>query len=138
MDARSWAGRREDAIPDFEDEHRRWKKLLAELTFAMRLRRGHKVVGKTLEALSEYSRHHFQEEESFLADIDYPYLEEQIRQHEFFSNWVEQAKAELGGPDQHSLAIDVLEMMKVWLSTHIQVIDGKYVDFILERAGKAN
>lgn len=89
-----------------------------------------------LESLSDYVAQHFAFEEKWMAEHNYPGLSEHRLDHERFSKEVSEAvnrfKNGTGG-----LTLGLLTFLKVWLITHIAVLDSDLGRFDRERYGHA-
>ncbi|MGZ8473712.1 MAG: bacteriohemerythrin, partial [Candidatus Deferrimicrobiaceae bacterium] len=75
-------------IKEMDDQHKDFFNILNRLGEAAGGNKGMQVVAPVLRQLSEYSRHHFSEEENWLKVIAYPGLQYQKKQHEFFISQV--------------------------------------------------
>ena len=118
-------------IQEMDDQHKNFFDIINRLVGEAGGNKGMEVAGPVLEQLSEYSRHHFTEEENWLKVIGYPGLQYQKAQHDFFISQVTELQ------DRHSKAegnipISTQEFLRDWLLTHILDSDKKYGAFMLE------
>jgi hemerythrin-like metal-binding protein len=93
--------------------------------------KGMAVVGPVLQELKEYSRHHFTEEENWLKVIEFPGLQHQKIQHEFFISQVTELQDRYSKGDGN-IPISTLEFLRDWLLNHILENDKKYGTFMHE------
>ncbi len=111
----------------FEAVHRLHKECLAD--------EGEHAVLETLVFLENYVVGHFQAEEAFMREHDYPRVEGHAKLHaEFlqrYAEWIEEFKQ--SGPSQQ-LAERMGEMVQAWLVDHIAKADRAYVKHVKERA----
>ena len=75
-----------------------------------------------------YAETHFSDEEGYLREVNYPYLDEQKEQHEDFVAEVQKSieEFEAGNIEPIYLA----RFLKNWLLNHIAVYDKKYAPYL--------
>ena len=75
-----------------------------------------------------YAETHFSDEEGYLREVNYPYLDEQKEQHEDFVAEVQKSieEFEAGNIEPVYLA----RYLKKWLLNHIAVYDKKYSPYL--------
>ena len=88
-------------------------------------------LGKTLDALIDYARVHFAEEEKYLAQFNYPGLPDHQDQHDFFVRKVFELQSEYRD-GRLDLAQPVLAFLQDWLTNHILGSDKCYAAYIAE------
>jgi len=78
-----------------------------------------------------YAETHFADEEEYLSEVNYPYLDEQKDQHEDFVAEVQKSieEFEAGNTEPIYLA----RFLKTWLLNHIAVYDKKYAPYLAKR-----
>lgn len=118
-------------IKEMDDQHKSFFDILNRLGEVAGGNKGMEVVGPVLRQLSEYSRHHFAEEENWLKVIGYPGLPFQKKQHEFFISQVTELQDRYSRGDG-SIPKSTLEFLRDWLLSHILETDKKYGTFMLE------
>ena len=76
----------------------------------------------------DYAETHFTDEEEYLSEANYPYLDEQKEQHENFVEEVQKSieEFEAGNIEPIYLA----RFLKNWLLNHIAVFDKKYAPYL--------
>ncbi len=81
-----------------------------------------------LEELRNYAEHHFKAEEERMEAADYPDIEEHVRQHRAFVEWLTTVERTYNlSPDAHfHIAESVNEYLRDWLTRHILVVDMQY------------
>jgi len=91
-------------------------------------------VEETMAFLRDYAERHFQTEEAFMREHDYPRLEEHQKFHDAFFENLELLADELRvlGPSQH-LADRALEVAQDWLIDHIDDEDMHYATYVRRR-----
>ena len=113
----------------FEAAHRLHKECLAD--------EGEHVVLETMVFLENYVRGHFQAEETFMREHEYPRIKEHRRLHdEFLERYLELiGEFKDSGPSQR-LAERIGEMVQGWLIDHIAKADTAYAKHVMERANR--
>jgi hemerythrin len=83
---------------------------------------------QTMKKALNYAETHFADEEGYLTEVNYPYLDEQKDQHEDFIAEVQKSieEFEAGNIEPISLA----RFLKKWLLNHIAVYDKKYAPYL--------
>ena len=85
---------------------------------------------KILEILNEmtvFALEHFTTEESYMIKFNYPEYQYHKEEHMDFSMKTLSYQTKVLDGDRH-IANEILEYLKQWMVTHIQVTDRKYVD----------
>lgn len=118
-------------IKEMDDQHKEFFNIINRLGEAAGGTKGMEVVGPVLRQLSEYSCHHFAEEETWLKVIGYPGLQYQKKQHEFFISQVTELQDKFSKGDSN-IPMSTLEFLRDWLLNHILETDKKYGTFMLE------
>ncbi len=87
-----------------------------------------KSVQWVLEELRNYAEYHFRGEEECMKAADYPEIEEHMRQHKAFVEWLATVERTYNlAPDAHfHIAESVNEYLRDWLTHHILLIDMQY------------
>ena len=113
----------------FEAVHRLEKECLAD--------KGEHVVLETLVFLENYVRGHFQTEEAFMREHEYPHIKEHRQLHvEFLERYLELiGEFKETGPSQR-LAERTGKMVQGWLVDHIAQADRAYAEHVRERANR--
>jgi hemerythrin len=97
---------------------------------------GEHGVEEAVAFLRDYAERHFQTEEAFMREQEYPRLEDHQELHDAFFESLELLADELRvlGPSQH-LADRALEVAQDWLIDHIADEDMKYTTYARRRRG---
>ncbi len=88
-----------------------------------------------LARLQLYAEHHFSLEETYMAELDYPDIDEHIKAHDRFREELEAMVDSATGMNkamQDSLSLFLSE----WLRLHVLGIDKKLEAFVLESGAK--
>ena len=87
-----------------------------------------KSVQWVLEELRNYAEYHFRGEEELMKAADYPEIEEHMRQHKAFVEWLATVERTYNlAPDAHfHIAESVNEYLRDWWTHHILLVDMQY------------
>ncbi len=111
--------------PAMDVEHKTFFAIINKLYDAMSEGRGKTVLENIATELVSYTRTHFSHEEAMLMRRGYPELASHQALHRSYTARVEEMKAKLLAGNG-VLAVDMLEFLRDWLSTHILSVDAKY------------
>ena len=92
-------------------------------------------IDKALAELADYTKDHFDYEESFLRKYHYPFFRAHQEEHAAFFRSIDRIKKEVSmlGENHRRRLID---FMVSWLKNHIMHEDKQYVCFMLEHGVK--
>ena len=110
-----------------DDEHKQIVGMLNELYDALQTKRSEEALGKVLDRLLAYTASHFEHEEALLTETGYPAAAEHKKEHDDLTNRVLAIQEEYREGKCATLSIELLNFLRKWLLTHIQVSDKKYV-----------
>ena len=81
-----------------------------------------------LEEMTEYALEHFETEESYMREFNYPKFRYHSEEHyKFFTKTIAYFEKVVNG-DYH-ISNELIEYLKQWLVNHIQVTDRQYIDW---------
>lgn len=111
-----------------DNEHQRWIELFNNFYTGI-------AEGKTKERLEElilgmldYTRYHFNSEETFMQSINYPNIQKHIGEHAAFIKKIEEFHQKfISG--KLILSLEVTNFLKTWLVNHIKGSDMQYALF---------
>ncbi|CAG1000592.1 Bacteriohemerythrin [Methylophilaceae bacterium] len=123
-----WKSEFSVSVTKFDDHHKKLINLINELHEAMLKGKQHSVIGKILNALADYTKYHFAEEEKLMVAYKYPGLVEHRAQHDAFVEKVADCikKYEEG---KLAISLEVMNFLRDWLKGHILSTDKKYTAF---------
>ena len=132
-----WSDKYSLGIPRIDEQHRFFFEAVHRLHKECLANAGEDIVLETLVYLENYVRGHFQTEEAFMQEHEYPRIEEHRKQHvEFLERYLELIEEfKESGPSQH-LAERTGEVVQGWLVDHIAKADRAYAKHAMERAGR--
>jgi len=85
---------------------------------------------QTIKKALDYAETHFDEEEGYMYEANYPHLNEHKKQHEIFVAEVEKSIEEFEAGNIEP--IDMARYLKKWLLNHIAVSDRRYVPYVVK------
>jgi hemerythrin len=116
-------------IVEIDIQHKKLFDLINKLYEAMQVGQGSKQIGNVVAELIAYAGTHFSVEEKYMATHKYPDLGKHKAVHDAFVQKVlEFQRQYLSG--KMAMSIDILNFLKDWLVTHIQVEDQKYAPYL--------
>jgi hemerythrin-like metal-binding protein len=125
-----WKVEYETGIEEIDNDHR---KLFGILNDFYKLLLEGKAQSASMELFDEmvnYAQYHFKKEESFLANVNYPLLEEHIEQHRTFEAKLLDIKSNLISGVIEVSPTELLSILTDWLLTHIMGTDMLYVPYL--------
>jgi hemerythrin len=115
-------------IEPFDAHHQHLVSLINETTLCLDRGAPQTDVGKILDSLVEYSWYHFNTEEYWMKDHNYPQLEEHCAIHKKFSSNILEYKARLANGNA-AIAEELSTYLNFWLIDHIVICDSGYAAF---------
>lgn len=122
-----WSEMLSTGVSSIDNEHKQIIGMLNELYDALQAKRSEEALSKLLDRLLTYTVHHFEHEESLLNQAGYPQAAEHKNEHDGLTNRVLLMQKEYREGKSATLPIELLNMLRKWLLTHILVSDKKYV-----------
>jgi len=123
-----WKSEYNLGIPIIDEQHRGIVTTINSLHFAMQNNYVKNMLSPIIEMMYDYTRIHFQVEESFLEKIDYPHAEKHHTLHEELS-------ATLANTGHRSIldrdAYEFMDFLKQWWIHHICREDLIFRDYLL-------
>lgn len=119
-------------ITTIDDQHKKLISLINDVSDAMKARKAAEVIGGVLQELSDYTVHHFGNEEKAFEKYNYPDKEAHMAAHKVYVDKINELvqrskKGELG------LSISVLDFLMDWITNHIMKTDMQYVPFFKDK-----
>ena len=115
-------------VQEMDDQHRLLVNHINDLYDSIQAGNSEDNVETILNKLTEYIQLHFAAEEAILKSINYPLLDSQIKQHEYYVSELNFLKS--GLLDEAQTVQNILLFLKDWFLHHITTEDLKYVDFV--------
>ncbi|CAA7622981.1 bacteriohemerythrin [Magnetospirillum sp. SS-4] len=118
-----------------DSDHRLLIDLLNQLHDAIDTGQSRDVIGNVVSVLAEYVEHHFQREEAIMADAGFPGMDAHLSQHRDLGGRVRRVRDRYLAGERGALAEDVVDLLKKWLTEHIQVSDNSYKPWVARASG---
>lgn len=112
-------------VKEIDAQHQGLIRLINDLFDAMKVGKGSEVLGKILQQLVSYTKTHFQTEERYFKEFDYPDAAAHIIEHKKLIDEVDKLKAQFD-EKKIGLSMTVMDFLKDWLTKHIKGSDKKY------------
>ena len=128
----SWSDDFSVGIGHIDGQHRRWMDLINVLHDAMVRGETDDVVDAVLLDVLEYTRTHFQEEETLMERFAFPGFQAHKHVHDAFVGQLREKMA-TGPTESAALSMDALHLMRDWLVRHIQHMDQDYAAYLQDK-----
>ena len=113
-----------------DDQHKELVKMINELF--EECKQGGAAARKafllTAKKAADYARVHFSDEEKYMAQVNFPKLAEQKKQHNDFLDKVFASIQDFNSGN--AVPIDLAQFLKNWLLTHIAESDKQYAPYL--------
>ena len=133
---REWSDEYLTDIEEIDGQHQGFFEAAHRLYDQIRNCEGEHGVEDAVTFLRDYAERHFETEEAFMREHEFPLLEEHAKLHDAFLESLELLVDELQvfGPSQH-LADRALDVAQDWLIDHIADEDMQYATHVRRRHG---
>lgn len=130
-----WDPKYSVSIKSIDTQHQRFFEIINEIYDLV-----HKVyfskedLAKVVKELQSYAETHLSYEEKYFKEFQYPDIKIHTAAHDAFQKQVAKYLADITGADSKelgTLANDIAEFTKNWLSEHILNLDHKYTQFFI-------
>jgi hemerythrin len=116
-------------IEEIDVQHKNIFSIINRLHDAMKARKGKEVIGNLLGELVDYTHYHFATEEKYFRQCNYPSFDVHKSEHDLMRNLVADLKLKFDA-NTETIVIEVMELLKDWLSDHVLGSDQKYGAFL--------
>lgn len=128
----SWNKNYSVGIEDMDIQHKQLLVIMNNLNDAMQAGKGKEALKEVFIELTDYTLHHFGDEERLMRDNAYPERDAHIAMHRELEKKIADYK-QMVDDGLTVVGSDILSFLKDWLINHILKNDKKYGNFI---AGK--
>jgi hemerythrin len=112
-------------VSEIDDQHRKLIGLINKLHDAMRAGQGKEVLEGTLQELAAYTVYHFQNEEKYMQQFNYPgYLKHKGEHAAFVKKVMDFQKDFAAG--RLGVTLDLMNFLRDWVNKHIKETDKQY------------
>jgi len=116
-------------IEEIDGQHKKLFSIINSLHDAMKAGKGIEVIGNLLGELVDYTYYHFAAEEKYFRLCNYPHFDVHKSEHDLMRNLVADLKVRFDANAQ-AIIIEVMELLRDWLSDHVLGSDQKYGSFL--------
>jgi hemerythrin len=110
-----------------DEQHKKLFEIINKAIIVNKHGKAAKDVLGILDEITEYALKHFETEERYMKEFNFPEYKTHRNEHIDFTNKsIDYKNRVLGGDFQ--VINEILEYLKQWLVNHIQVTDKKYID----------
>jgi hemerythrin len=122
-------------VKDIDAQHKQIIKMLNKLLEMKDLKVDSETISDALTKMTEYARKHFEKEEKYMLEYDYPYFSEHKEEHkEFRKKTVAYCMDAMAY--KTTVPVEILTYLKYWWANHILKTDMKYKSFFNEKGLK--
>jgi hemerythrin len=114
---------------EIDSQHQTLVAMINKLHDAMKVGKASAEAGNIIKEMIDYSKFHFDSEEKLMKQINYPGINEHIKEHKAFMDQAHEFAKQME-TGSLSVGIQVANFLKDWLSNHILVNDKAYSPFI--------
>ena len=126
-----WSSRFETGIDLIDAQHQSLFEAINKLADSFRAGNSKSQVKASLDFLVDYTVEHFQTEERFMREMNYPRLAEHVGEHAQLMEQVRDLQMDL--MDGKPVIMEVTIFLAEWLKAHIHDSDMAYVYFMKEQ-----
>jgi len=110
-----------------DEQHKKLFEIINKAIVAKKHCKATKDVLEILDEMTEYALKHFETEERYMKEFNFPEYKTHRKEHiDFTNNAIDYKNRVIGGDFQ--IINEIFEYLKQWLVNHIQVTDKKYTD----------
>lgn len=130
-----WKDEYSVGIDSIDQQHKKLVNLINQLQTAVDYSTGEEFERDALDELVDYTKTHFQYEESLMQQNDYPDYEPHKAVHEKMIKQVAEVLAEYE-KDKDTAMSNAIDFLKDWLINHINGTDKEYSSFLIGKGVK--
>jgi hemerythrin len=129
MDAIEWNDSYSVGVNELDEQHKKLFRIINTMFSAEDLSVSSKVMTDLIDEMSKYASIHFETEERYLSECNYPELENQIRAHDVFRKKVDELRSAQTA-ESENVPSEMIRFLYEWLVNHIMFCDKKYMPYI--------
>jgi len=130
MPLMTWNEKLSVKVASLDDDHKKLVAMLNQLFDAINSGHGKESLGKTLDDLIAYAKMHFEHEEKFFSQTNYPDFAAHKLEHEKFTQQVLEVQKKCKNGASGTLSLELMNFLKNWLVEHIQGKDQAYGPYL--------
>jgi len=123
-------------IPEIDAQHQNLVQTINALHYSMTHGETPNSLNQIINDLLEYTQNHFQTEENYFAQFNYPEAKQHRQEHLEFTRRVMEFKTNFDIGENRGLSLEILSFLCLWLKNHILGVDRKYAPFLISKGLK--
>ncbi len=128
-----WEDKYKIGIDVIDQQHKMWFEKLNEMALAVEKNLGTQKIAQTLQFLIDYTNFHFEAEEKYMTETNFPGLKDQLEEHKKFKKTLADLELEFKEDGATSLLSDSIEtLLGSWLINHITSKDIEFSKFLTQ------
>lgn len=132
MEDFKWKSSYSVGIRKIDEQHMHLFEILNQLCNAVNAEDPNKALRKILQELSEYTKYHFQTEESLFKENKYPDYDKHKHEHDHFIAKVIDFLYQYD-TQKMTVSLDIYRFLSEWITEHIVKMDHQYAGFLKEK-----
>ncbi|ACL16435.1 hemerythrin-like metal-binding protein [Methanosphaerula palustris E1-9c] len=125
MPIMDWTDDLSVGVTEIDNQHKRLIELINKLHDAMKAGQGKQMLETTLQELAAYTVYHFQAEEKYMVEYNYPRYHAHKIEHDAFVKKVTDFQKDFVD-NRLGLTLDLMKFLKDWVNNHIKSTDKQY------------
>ncbi|MDZ7763498.1 MAG: bacteriohemerythrin [Melioribacteraceae bacterium] len=127
-----WRDNYDIGFKEVDEQHKQLVSIINELYEAQSTGTSKIVIGESLDKVIDYTRYHFESEEKYMKDYNYPGLDQHKKEHIDLINQAENLKKEFTN-NNLLLSLKTLDFLKDWLINHILGSDKEFGEYVRQQ-----
>ncbi len=129
----TWSDKYSVNIKEIDEQHKKLLEIFNILFKEMIAGRGITILGTLLDNLIEFATLHFETEEKYMREYEYPEYEEHKKEHDALKQKAAEIRERLLNQELAPLTVHALELLKEWINKHLLEMDHKYIKFFNQK-----
>ena len=130
-----WDDKYSVTVSLIDEQHKKLFEIINKAIVAKQHSDNPKEIIEMLKDMSKYLQEHFETEETYMKEFNYPEYQDHKEEHRhFYTEIIAYHDKVIKG--DYQIANEIIEYLKWWLVNHIQVTDKKYIDCFKENGLK--
>lgn len=120
-----WEEKYSVGVSVIDSQHQMMFGIINELIEAIDTRTNEERLDKIIASIVQYKDLHFQTEEKYFKEFNYPEAPAHIAEHEGFKKKIAELKEKCSA-DKNEFAFQLVDFLEDWLIDHLMNVDQKY------------
>ncbi|HOO71715.1 MAG TPA: bacteriohemerythrin [Spirochaetota bacterium] len=118
-------------IKSIDEQHIKLVEMINKLKISLSQNEDSEVIKSILVGMGEYAREHFDLEERFMRETDYPLFGEHKREHDYFKREIARFQKYFYA-GRARLTAQILTFLSSWFKGHLMGTDRKYIEHFIK------